>query len=379
MARRRQGSTWRNVSETDRVLLWGRSAARCNHPGCKRFLVEPATEWDAQAMCGQAAHIVAHSDDGPRGDSSFPREKLDAYENLVLLCGVCHTIVDKQPNTYTVEDLRAWKEEHESWIRQVTEPTTHVPVPWIAVAVEDEPRIDLSQLADAVKPDCLNGEPRHLVAAPAIGDWEGAARRQKDFVDQVLSATLPPERRFAVFGLTRIPLAVQFGFLLGDRCRMAPYQYHRDEGSWTWPSALAEAPAPLSATLTALTNVGPGDAVIRVSLSATVSQELTRTYVENPIADVHLFVPTPSVTWLRSPVQLSDLAKQFRVKMEALRQDFGERCGGLHMFYAGPVPGAVVLGRAFNPRMNPPMYLYELDRQTDKGYERVLCLGEGVA
>lgn len=63
------------------------------------------------------AHIVAHSDDGPRADASYPKESRAEYENLILLCPTHHTEVDKQPNTYTVADLRSWKTDHEAWVR----------------------------------------------------------------------------------------------------------------------------------------------------------------------------------------------------------------------------------------------------------------------
>jgi hypothetical protein len=43
-------------------------------------LVEPATDLDAEAMYGQAAHIAAHSPGGPRFDPDYPADKLDSYD-----------------------------------------------------------------------------------------------------------------------------------------------------------------------------------------------------------------------------------------------------------------------------------------------------------
>jgi len=37
-------------------------------------------------------------------------------ENLILLCGTHHDLVDVQPNSYTSDDLRRWKDEHEQWV-----------------------------------------------------------------------------------------------------------------------------------------------------------------------------------------------------------------------------------------------------------------------
>jgi hypothetical protein len=64
------------------------------------------------------AHIVAHSNDGPRADPSYPAEQRATYDNLILLCPTHHTRVDKQANSYTIENLRSWKSDHEAWVRK---------------------------------------------------------------------------------------------------------------------------------------------------------------------------------------------------------------------------------------------------------------------
>jgi hypothetical protein len=72
---------------------------------------------DPAVVLGEMAHIVAHSTLGPRADPNYPIDRLATYENLILLCGFDHTKVDRQPNSYTINDLRKWKVDHESWVR----------------------------------------------------------------------------------------------------------------------------------------------------------------------------------------------------------------------------------------------------------------------
>jgi hypothetical protein len=48
------------------------------------------------AVVGQTAHIVAHGDQGPRADPSYPSERRNLAENLVLLCPTHHVLVDAQ-------------------------------------------------------------------------------------------------------------------------------------------------------------------------------------------------------------------------------------------------------------------------------------------
>jgi hypothetical protein len=102
-----------SISQTESNKLYGNAAGRCAFKDCREKLT--LNEMDKSFLLGQMAHIVARSPTGPRGDSSFPKDKLDTYENLILLCPTCHTKIDKQPNKYPVELLHEIKEKHEIW------------------------------------------------------------------------------------------------------------------------------------------------------------------------------------------------------------------------------------------------------------------------
>jgi len=99
-------------------MLWGRSGSRCAMSDCRKELVMDATETDDESLIGEECHIVAESPDGPRGDPAVPSDKLNKYDNLILLCRIHHKIIDDQPNTYSVERLKATKALHESWVRE---------------------------------------------------------------------------------------------------------------------------------------------------------------------------------------------------------------------------------------------------------------------
>jgi hypothetical protein len=109
----------RSYDDKDLKLLWGLAAARCGFglPKCRVECVAQATKLDRAAVLGQMGHIIAHGRTGPRADPTYPKELLNKYENLILLCGHHHPQVDGQASTYTVVDLRGWKSEHEQWVR----------------------------------------------------------------------------------------------------------------------------------------------------------------------------------------------------------------------------------------------------------------------
>jgi hypothetical protein len=98
-------------------MLWGRSGNMCAFPDCKKILVVDKTLKDDHSVIGEEAHIVAQKEDGPRGLSELTPEQRDKYDNLILLCSIHHKIIDDQEHEYTVDKLKEFKTNHETWIR----------------------------------------------------------------------------------------------------------------------------------------------------------------------------------------------------------------------------------------------------------------------
>lgn len=104
------------IADKTRKILWGRSGNRCAI--CKHELVVDATTKDDESVIGDECHIISSRPNGPRCDPSYPLAKLDTYENLILLCRVCHKMVDDQYESYTVDILRQMKANHEIQVSQ---------------------------------------------------------------------------------------------------------------------------------------------------------------------------------------------------------------------------------------------------------------------
>lgn len=101
-----------SVSKTESNKLFGLAQNRCAFEDKEVLTLKEDTN---SYIIGEIAHIVARSPDGPRGDPNFPKDKLDKYENLILLCPTCHKKIDKNPDKYPVEMLYKIKKEHEEW------------------------------------------------------------------------------------------------------------------------------------------------------------------------------------------------------------------------------------------------------------------------
>ncbi|MBI2778769.1 MAG: HNH endonuclease [Gammaproteobacteria bacterium] len=108
----------RKYPQSDIKILYGLAAARCAFPKCRHELVLEGTSADKTKQIGKIAHIVAHSQGGPRSDPTYPKHKLDTYENWLLLCPTCHDTVDAHEGKHDVQFLRNLKIEHERWVQE---------------------------------------------------------------------------------------------------------------------------------------------------------------------------------------------------------------------------------------------------------------------
>lgn len=111
-----------SISLKTHKLLWGYSGNKCAIKECRNDLIADETETDDESIIGDEAHIVARSEDGPRGKSKLTKEERDKYDNLILLCRKHHKIIDDQFNFYTVDKLNKIKSDHETWIKESLNP-----------------------------------------------------------------------------------------------------------------------------------------------------------------------------------------------------------------------------------------------------------------
>lgn len=91
--------------------LFAFSNNRCAFPDCTNTIVDRST----LTVTGKVCHIKAKGELGPRYDKSQTDEERHGFQNLILLCGKHHDIVDdkSQVDKFTVEILTGYKKRHE--------------------------------------------------------------------------------------------------------------------------------------------------------------------------------------------------------------------------------------------------------------------------
>lgn len=96
--------------------LWASSGGYCANPGCHKDLF-PFFENGEIANIEELAHIIGQKKEGPRGNDDLPMTQRDEFDNIIVLCPSCHTLVDKNEKQFPSLLLKEWKQNHEDSIK----------------------------------------------------------------------------------------------------------------------------------------------------------------------------------------------------------------------------------------------------------------------
>lgn len=94
-------------SASTRRKLWAECIGYCENPDCLRYLFFNNNKFDF----GELAHIIAASSGGARDTSpaEMSSQERATSDNIIVLCPTCHTMVDKDEESFSVDLLKSWK------------------------------------------------------------------------------------------------------------------------------------------------------------------------------------------------------------------------------------------------------------------------------
>lgn len=101
----------RKIPTATKLRLFSEAAGYCQNPECLKPLFP--VEMGGDKHIAEMAHVIPHGRKGPRHEERPVEEfEADTFENLILLCPTCHTIIDKDPAGYSRSTLLGWKNYH---------------------------------------------------------------------------------------------------------------------------------------------------------------------------------------------------------------------------------------------------------------------------
>jgi hypothetical protein len=352
----------RSVSNGDKVLLYALAAGRCSFRLCNDNIVEHHLTRDA-GNYGEAAHIYAFSEDGPRGKAPGRPDDPDTLENLILLCPKCHKLVDDNPDAYPVADLREYRKIHEERIRRVANlaPERHALALHLVARIAGQPStIPKEHVADAIRSRYLAAHP--FVIEHALGPEEDPATIEQAarHVSEHFAAFQTIHGRHdappvGVFGIAPIPLLMHLGWLLGNKSWADLYQRHRDTGDWTWKTdgepvrfdakKVRDGRADLVAFLV---NVSGRNALER----------LPDAYADGTVYELAPVGREPDRTLVRRREDLDAFRSAYRAGLDEIRRGHRD-LSELGVFPAVPIPFAIAMGTELLPKADPALAVHD--------------------
>ena len=368
----------RHISDTDRFLLWGRAAGRCEFAGCNREVWKNPTTQEPVNIA-EAAHIYSFSDDGPRGNKGIAEDDLNRVDNLMLACHDCHKTMDRKNDggRYTVELLKEWKFAHEKRVEVVTgvdpKKSSHVLLYGAAIG-EDGSHLNYSEAAHALFPERYPAEARPIgLGMKETSDkdkekdyWKTQSKHLKKTFDRKVRERIESGEisHLSVFGLAPQPLLIQLGTELIDIISADVFQRHREPPTWKWPDGVS----PLQFDVIRPDSFDGPPALV-IALTANVTADRITSVLGENAAIWSISIPNPNNDHIKCREDLSNFRKLVRPLLDEIKARHGQD-EPLHIF---PVAGnsvSIELGRIRQPKALMPWKLY--DQIPEQGFVHVL-------
>lgn len=366
------------ISEKNKFLLWGKAGGRCQYRGCNKCMYEDNL---TKAEFNQAyiAHIVADSQNGPRGDLTRSKLLADDLKNLMLLCDTHHRLVDKHdidghPESLLIE----MKSEHEDRIKRIVDIDSNLDshiVIYKANIGEHTPVITYESIREYLLPNNYPAINRSI----DLG-LENSPQRDKDalfwqtelnILDENFKNNIKPLiknssiNHISLFAFAPMPLLIKLGTLLNDITKLDVHQPVRNPKTWN----LKE-----EDVLTDYEIIAPdkkqSKVVLNISLSGTINNDRITDVLGNDVSIYTLTIQNPFNDFLQSKKQLVDFTVVVRKMLNEIKLEYGSKMS-LHIFPAMPIAAAVELGRYWMPKADMPLVIYD-ENKLNEGFFKAI-------
>ena len=358
------------IPETTKLRLWVESAGRCEFKGCNTPVWHNGLTL-SEGNFAEVAHIIGSSKDGPRGTDQSEELQRD-FDNLMLLCQRCHKEIDAHPESYPVELLRAWKQDHENRIEiQTSYPEDIHRSTVLVFSINIGERIvpiNIESIRNAMFPKFptdfrgIKIEEKDFDRMGTPEQWQTFAeakikRKVLRYLDEGIDDI--KIKHISLFGIAPMPLLMYLGRCIGDTVPTDIYQSHRNiedtSKTWSWQEEI-------SAEITysvSCRQEGKGEIVF---LSLAISDSIERDKYDNLVSDTcsiyEISIPEPSPHFLKLKSQLEVFSYEYRKLLNQIQAKHGKDCK-VYILPAVPISVAVESGRVILPTKDPEIYVCE--------------------
>ena len=375
--------TRKNVPLHTKLKLFGKAAGRCEFSGCNKSVWRNDLTL-TEGNFGEVAHIIAASEDGPRGSEKSADLQIE-FDNLMLLCQRCHKEIDDNPETYSAKLLSGWKKKHENRIEIQTRYPEDIQKSTVLLF-----SVNIGERVVPINPEVYRNAmfPKFPADEKEIkidrNDFDGHAgieywhafsndiqRKIKWSFEEGIDGR--KITHLSVFAIAPMPLLMFLGKCIGDTISSDLYQRHRNiadtNHAWSWPVEEQDTETRYIVKDTHINKAGRNVAVV-LSLSGKIDSNRYKQLVSENYSLYEITIEEPSVYFLKSREQLRGFSRTYRKLLNDIQTVHGDSCK-ISIIPAVPAPIAVECGRVLLPKSDPEIFAYEYDNSQDR-FRKVL-------
>lgn len=353
------------IPEKIKILLWGKSAGRCQYRGCNTSLYRDDLTQAEFNQC-YIAHIVADRPNGPRGDVTRSEELKQSLNNLMLLCDTHHRLVDRvEIENHPEEVLLLMKKEHEDRIDLITGIDYNLKSEIIIykASIGNNPvMMTYDSLKEFVIPEkypARNAATDLSLSNSTSVDsrktfWELQLENLDDqFKDQVLPKLRKSElSHLSLFAIAPIPLLIKLGTYLNDIQQLDVRQKRRNPDTWKFDEDLHTDYNLL------LAQEAKKHVALKIELSASITDERIIKVLGEDVSIYSINIENPDNDFVKSRKQIIEFGEKMKEAFREIKKMHGQDVI-LNVFPAMPISLAVQLGRVWMPKADLSMRIFD--------------------
>lgn len=352
----------RGLKESEKLMLMGRAAGRCEL--CGKKIYEDSIQ-KSYLNISQYAHIVADSSNGPRGSEESDNLATD-INNFILLCPGCHKLIDSKEGAerFSADILQTVKHNHEQMMERLTDirSMTKSTILVYGAKIDDHDcPISQNEILDAIIPAHYpdNNVPVQIRQASNGQTEKDAAYWDKEMkylqyqFDRQIKERVEhgDTTHISVFALAPQPLLAALGSMVTDIVSADVYQLHREPRTWRWQEK-GEYEIKL---------IEPDDKckkpVLVFALSSNIVERIKKRYEHDEVSMWIVTINEPNNDYMKTKEQISTFRSLTRHALEDINHHAAP--GNIDVYMAMSNACAVELGRLKMSKADRKLNLFD--------------------
>lgn len=365
----------KGISEQKKLILMGLCAGKCEFRGCNNSVVEDMLTGD-KSNFSNYAHIIASSENGPRGNKILSNMLSDDENNIMVLCRNHHKDIDDFPERYPEDLLKEMKKEHEDFIRDLMNIKKENTATGIKYSFNISDRVPKVNDDDVRK--CAFKQ-NYYCKGNIINLSDSKADERKDSViyelekenikrnfHQLVKPLFKKEyvKKIFLCAIAPQPLLIYLGTLFSDISNVDVQQLQREPIQEWYLDSQEDKNFNINVIVPEKKNK---KVALNISITANIDEERIRSVMGEECDIIKIESNIHGNDIIKNKNQLEIYKNKIREVYENIKDIYGRECE-INIFPAMPISIAIETGRCWMKKIHPNLIIYD----EKKGFKKSL-------